>query len=338
METTSPHEPIALTVIIPAYNVEKYIAECLQSVLNQSSEHNNLHVIVVIDGATDRTLSISQEVADQYDKVNIKIVEQNNLGLSSARNSGLAIVETEYVTFLDADDYWLPGYLDAALNALSVSSPDILEYDALMTTEDGAPISSLKISSGPEGKTSRSDKTLFLAIFRCYAWARIYRTSLFKARLFPAGRRFEDTSTIPWLYWNCKSAVSLGLPLIAYRQREGSILKSPTLTDIQDLNIATRAALSAYQNHPDEYWQLVAMRIFQQACSRITALPFRNWSHGLKEAQFCLNGRLHPGAGFLRRLQVNHTFLYVVLLRIKRNTIDKYTAFRKRMHCSKLSE
>ena len=90
-----------LTVIVAAYNVEKYIEKCLESLVNQT--YKNLEILVVNDGSTDNT----KQIIEKYEKKseNLKLLNKENGGLSSARNFGLQNTETEYVTFVDGDDY-----------------------------------------------------------------------------------------------------------------------------------------------------------------------------------------------------------------------------------------
>lgn len=93
-----------ISVIVPAYNVESCLRQCLDSVLSQSLKASE--VIVVNDGSTDRTEEMARSYGDQ-----IVYVEQENRGQGAARNAGLAIAKGEYIAFLDADDYWLPDFL-----------------------------------------------------------------------------------------------------------------------------------------------------------------------------------------------------------------------------------
>lgn len=92
-----------LTVVVPVYNVEKYLGECLDSLLNQTvTDHK---IIIVNDGTKDSSGEIAKAYAAKYPDM-IHYVEQENKGLGAARNTGLALVDTEYVTFLDSDDWW----------------------------------------------------------------------------------------------------------------------------------------------------------------------------------------------------------------------------------------
>lgn len=123
-----------LSIIIPCYNVDKYIRKCLLSCLHQSISSNDYEVIVVNDGSIDGTLSIAQQIARNHK--NIRIHDQQNLGLSRARNVGLSLAKGEYVWFVDSDD-WIENnclsdifiYLDGDLDLLHIQHK--LSYENL---------------------------------------------------------------------------------------------------------------------------------------------------------------------------------------------------------------
>jgi glycosyltransferase involved in cell wall biosynthesis len=104
--------PMLISVIIPAYNIDKYLAESLDSVLAQTYPH--FEVIIVNDGSTDRTLEIAQEYAAKDDR--IRVVSQLNQGISGARNHGIRETTGELLAFLDGDDRWHPDKLNAHIN------------------------------------------------------------------------------------------------------------------------------------------------------------------------------------------------------------------------------
>ncbi|HAP8915983.1 TPA: glycosyltransferase family 2 protein, partial [Enterococcus faecium] len=97
-----------ISVIVPAYNVENYLENCLESISNQT--HSNIEIIVVDDGSPDR----SGEIAEEYKKkdMRLKVIHQVNGGLSAARNSGLDSATGDFVCFIDSDDWIEPDYLE----------------------------------------------------------------------------------------------------------------------------------------------------------------------------------------------------------------------------------
>ena len=95
-------EDIKVSIVVPVYNVEKYLNQCVDSVLAQT--YKNIEVILVDDGATDASPAICDEYAEKDNRV--KVVHKKNGGLSSARNSGIKVATGDYLMFIDSDDYW----------------------------------------------------------------------------------------------------------------------------------------------------------------------------------------------------------------------------------------
>lgn len=110
-----------ISVIVPVYNVEKYLRECLDSILNQT--YKELEIIVVDDGSTDN----SGKICDEYEKNfnNIKVIHKKNEGLGFARNTGMANIHGEYVTFIDSDDYVDSDYIENLYKNIIIQKTDI---------------------------------------------------------------------------------------------------------------------------------------------------------------------------------------------------------------------
>lgn len=121
-----------VSVIIPVYNVEKYLRECIDSVLKQT--YTNYEVILVDDGSTDT----SGQICDEYVKVDerIRVIHQKNQGLSVTRNNGFRLSRGEYVYFLDSDDWILPETLYESLNRIKQEAADFLFFDAIAFTDE----------------------------------------------------------------------------------------------------------------------------------------------------------------------------------------------------------
>ncbi len=113
-----------ISVIIPVYNVEKYLKECLDSVLNQSL--NNIEIICVNDGSTDTSCDILQEYCIKHE--NIKVINQKNMGLSIARNEGLKIATGKYVYFVDSDDVLKEGALERIWDVCEQNELDVVYF------------------------------------------------------------------------------------------------------------------------------------------------------------------------------------------------------------------
>ncbi len=116
---------IKLSVIIPVYNAEKYLDECLRSVSNQS--YKNIEIIIINDGSTD----FSDEIISKWKKNDnrITVISQRNSGVSVARNKGLEIAQGEWVTFVDADDYIASNYFQRVLSIIENQNVQMFTYN-----------------------------------------------------------------------------------------------------------------------------------------------------------------------------------------------------------------
>lgn len=123
-----------LSVIIPVYNSELYLKSTLDSIVNQTV-FNKLEIILINDGSIDQSQYICQEYCNRYD--NIFLYNQENLGVSQARNNGLKKVTSQYVTFLDSDDYIANNLYEQELEEIKNKNPDVLIVDFEKKHEDG---------------------------------------------------------------------------------------------------------------------------------------------------------------------------------------------------------
>lgn len=123
-----------LSVIIPVYNVEKFVAQCLDSVLNQKLELNDYEIIVVNDGSTDSSLEIVQDYANKHK--HIKLISKKNGGVGSARNGGIDHAQGKYIYFIDSDDYLIPNSLNILVDTCERHKLDVLTF--LFTTFSSA--------------------------------------------------------------------------------------------------------------------------------------------------------------------------------------------------------
>lgn len=125
-------EPL-VSVIIPVYNVEKYLKECIDSVINQ--EYKNIEIIIINDGSTDNSIYILNDYQLKYR--NIRIVTQENSGLSATRNKGIELATGKYIYFLDSDDYILPNTIKNLIEKMEENNLDIIRFSAEPFMDDG---------------------------------------------------------------------------------------------------------------------------------------------------------------------------------------------------------
>ncbi len=156
-----------LTVVVPAYNVEKYIRKCLDSILSQKTQYS-FCVMVTDDGSTDSTPGILDEYSDC-----VTVITQENKGLSAARNVALRHICSRYIMFVDSDDYLTPGTVEALLKTACEEDADIVDCRYSRVTEEG-------VLTGQEDSTEG------------FAWGKVIRSELFRRLRFPEGYWHED--------------------------------------------------------------------------------------------------------------------------------------------------
>lgn len=219
---TSVEEKVS--VIIPAYNMELYIGDSVQSVIDQT--YKNLEIIVIDDGSTDGTAEICEELGRNDGR--IRVVHKENGGLSDARNYGLQISTGEYIAFLDADDGYYPRFIEFLYDALERTDSDIAMCDFIVTKDvHGNLIEKLRYEEEcmtgrkASGRTTGSDG---VALEYIVAWNKLYKKQLFDGIAYPSRQNNED-EFITWkLLWKAKQVVYIHTFLHKYLQRETSIM------------------------------------------------------------------------------------------------------------------
>ena len=187
-----------ISVIVPVYNVERYLKGCLDSILSQT--YSNIEIICVNDGSTDK----SREILEEYKKRDsrIKIVDKRNGGLSSARNAGMEVAQGEYYSFIDSDDWVAPDMLEKLYRSITILNTDIAicavhQYDETKKEiDDTNPYYTLEYFDKTFDNRAFSYKETkpFIMDVCVMAWNKLYRRSLIEecnAR-FPEGLIFED--------------------------------------------------------------------------------------------------------------------------------------------------
>ena len=212
-----------ISVIIPVYNVEKYIKECLESVVNQT--FTDIEIICINDGSTDNSLSILEEYAKKDSR--IKIINQQNSGLSATRNNGIKAAQGEFIGFVDSDDYIDLDFYEKLYDAAIKNNCDI----SCATIIRKRPNSEKYRVHYTEEKiyTTLEDKLKACSIPKCcYVWNKIYKTGLIKDYPFAVGLYFEDVLWTPETLKRSNSMVSVPNVNYYYMVNQNSIVKKPT--------------------------------------------------------------------------------------------------------------
>lgn len=219
-----------ISVIIPVYNVERYLATCLDSVISQS--YHNLEIIVIDDGSSDFSLQIAETYAAKDDR--IKLYSFQNEGLAEARNRGLKVASAEFVTFVDADDMLLPKSLEILHRTIINHEADIVEGKTIKGKIFKEYIIPEKFSYSVYNSQEAIEDTLYQKNILASAWGKLFKTRLFEDITFSKGLIYEDLDIFYQLFDKADKIIKIDFPVYFYRDTEGSILNtwSPKRLDV----------------------------------------------------------------------------------------------------------
>lgn len=249
-----------ISVVVPIYNVEKYLEKCINSILNQT--YDNLEIILVDDGSPDK----SPDICDSYSKKDkrIKVIHKLNGGLSDARNVGIDQANGKYITFIDSDDYIDNDYIEFLFINMEKEQADIAICNPRIVYENfdkEKNISKFRINKVQKISSQRAlEIMLYQKKFDTSAWGKLYKTELFTNVRYPIGKYYEDIATTYKLFLKSTNIVYSDECKYNYLQRKSSIMGQPfkitdfdyienaniMLNDLKDNKVLYKAAKSRY--------------------------------------------------------------------------------------------
>lgn len=226
--------PFLLSVIIPCYNCQDYIYECLQSVCSQIDD--SVEIIVINDGSTDNSLKEIESFIKKSTQT-VRVISQKNQGISIARNNGIEASSGKYIALLDGDDLWAPSFWEKIRPVIENDETDLIEFNIKLIYEydNKMKVPLITSSDGHFKINSINDLRETFLRSQWYAWARVYKKDLFNKFKFPAGRRYEDVALLPKIYLSAKEIHRITDELVLYRIRQGSITTSTASMDVDDI-------------------------------------------------------------------------------------------------------
>ncbi|HAP3441742.1 TPA: glycosyltransferase family 2 protein, partial [Enterococcus faecalis] len=244
-----------VSVVIPVYNVEKYVEKCLDSVINQT--YQNLEIIIVNDGSTDNSLSVCQK--KKLSDSRIKLINKENGGLSSARNAGIECAQGEFICFIDSDDWIELDYIEVLLNGMENTNVDISVIQMIKVKDFN------KIAFQSESQTKwdifereTAMRELFSSNLIGYsANNKLYRISLFKSIRYPEGMLMEDKGTTYRLIDSSTKVAVNGSTKYHYYLRDNSILR----TDFNQKNFDSFIIHEEILNFMDEHYPSISPKV-----------------------------------------------------------------------------
>lgn len=223
---------ITLSIVIPIFNAEDYLVECLNSIVAQW--HKNVEIICINDGSTDNSLEILKSYIDNLDTEIAKkiiVIDQLNMGVSNTRNIGLKKYSGEYLGFIDPDDVILPNYFNRLFEEIEKCKPDIIEFKYKDSNNN---VFSVSDNTGDLWSTFKTG--------RWYLWSRIYKRELIEGHYFIPNIIFEDMAFLPQIYIKARNIQYIDDCLYLYRINPDSLTRVVSKKSI-DLNMFSLKSL-----------------------------------------------------------------------------------------------
>lgn len=238
-----------ISIIVPAYNVEKYLNKCVDSILKQS--FTDFELLLVDDGSTDKTPLLCDEYA-QSDK-RIKCFHKENGGLSDARNYGIEHISGEYVTFVDGDDYISEKYIGCLFDMISLDSEiEIAMVPGQMLRENDSPVSDTNENVEIYSNTEAMKKMMLRQGITHTSWGKLFSAHLWSAIRFPVGQNYEDYATTYHIFQRAKKIAYSNNRLYYYIQHGASIMHQKcSLKTLSVLDVADEVTGYILQNCPE---------------------------------------------------------------------------------------
>ena len=238
---------IDLSVIIPVYNVEKYLPHCLESVLIQAD--NNIEVIAINDGSIDKSPEILDQYATQYPS--LKIINQPNQGVSAARQKGITVAHGNYILFLDADDFLEASSLNILYKKAIEADADMVLMDYYTYNPDDQKKTYIQQTSIHQYSQASLLKQMFCAERAWAVWSYIAKKELhetIKYNLVSDLSIGEDAVYTTQIVLAAHKITSINKPLINYVSRPDSVTQQKNISDRQ---------FSSYLKFPQRIYDLL---------------------------------------------------------------------------------
>lgn len=259
-----------VSIIIPVFNMEKYLETCLNSVVLQT--YRNLEILLIDDGSIDNSRIICEKFQAQDERINY--FRQANLGVSSARNIGIDHATGEFIYFLDSDDF-IPLYtIETLIEELKMSNSDIVSTSYKYVSEAAdlnCEIAKKDFSFFQDGKSC-----IYRQKVSNHPWGKLYRKTLFEEVRYPVGRNYEDISTTHILFSRAKKISYTHSKLYFYRMRQNAITYTFTKKNIHDLIYAYFCVKKYYMEKETLDTNYYLLTILYTCFSRLMRVPWKN--------------------------------------------------------------
>lgn len=234
-----------ITVIVPIYNVEKWLPRCVDSILAQ--DYKNLELFLVDDGSPDGCGKICDEYAEKDKR--IKVIHKPNGGLSDARNAALDVAKGNYITFIDSDDYVTPDYISTLFSLIEKCDAQMSIATWQIFPEGIIPkMPNIKLNEIVMTQNEALSNMFYQKSYDVSACVKMYHRSLFEGVRYPKGQLFEDLQTTFKLMLKCDKVAFTNKPVYFYMFRKGSIEGAPFSEKKMDSALQVFSLMRSYES------------------------------------------------------------------------------------------
>ncbi len=264
--------PLKISVIVPVYNVERYLTKCLDSLISQT--YQDMEILVVNDGSTDDSEKIIQEYTKNYPE-KIKPFTKENGGLSDARNFGIDRAAGDYIGFVDSDDYVNPSMFEEMAGLAEKHQAKMVICNIQKVDQHGKITQKLtQLPNMPEKIDLEKNFSIFsdLSYFACN---KLFKKELFREKRFKKQAHFEDIQLIPQLLLECETIAQTQNFHYQYLERTDSITKTHTERGLDILKAVEDVEVFFKQSsYADKLRELKNFQIFEGVYSYLAYLAF----------------------------------------------------------------
>ena len=294
-----------ISIIVPVYKVEKYLNECIDSILAQT--FTDFELILVDDGSPDNCPALCDAAAEKDSRV--RVIHQQNKGLSGARNAGIDVARGNWLGFVDSDDMIDPTFCEKMLHAAVQAGAEMAVCNILRMKENKA-LDSYQEHCLKDEVLSREEIVHRIQLSPFYmVMTRLCRREVFEKIRFPEGKNYEDAFTAPEILERVNKAACVAEPLYQYRLRSGSIMHAAvTLKNLEEVhaNYALFQYTMKYRNYDEACLQYtVTKRIFRKLKRKLSQEERK--SEQVQQAAACVakaKDELSRAGGFTLRNQL----------------------------------
>lgn len=266
-----------VSIIVPVFNVEKYLSRCIDSLIEQ--DYEQIEIILVNDGSTDSSMTICKKYEKKDSR--IRIIDQLNQGLSMARNAGLKAASGKYICFVDSDDWVEKDYVSYGMNLIKKYKCEMACFGYYLC--DGRYKKPMPRLNGQNvlGVCNRVEGQKLLArdvIIASHAWDKIFKKKLFDNIRFPANKVYEDVFIMHEVINNCSRIAYSSRPEYCYFERENSIARTYKNKNIIDFLDAELCRYYFYLENCKEAVGIQAAKMMEVTLSYYPRFDFQSKS------------------------------------------------------------